>query len=356
MTRNAPPSGYGPGEGNGDQQAPYRSYYGQDQTYSQQQQSSYGGYQQTPPVGSAQSYYGQNDQPYQQYPNESANTWGSQSQQSAPHTPQPSYQQPQPPQQYGQYQDQSYPAYGQPPAAPHYGPGLASGPEVDAFKSHFEQPHGPIPPNQYQYAPQQPPQALGSGSANPTPSQEDRGVMGALAGGAAGGFAGHKANHGFLGAIGGAIGGSMLEDVYKKKHKKDKKNRRDSSSSSSSSDSDSHKHKHDHHNSAPMDGNFSASSRGTRIEGHSTLVAECADVNGHHRESRIDLNDCFTNSGGELLWQRHGNFAASARHLRLADDGRVMETELGDGRGGWHWQRVRLDERISNDNGHLVML
>ncbi|KIW14929.1 hypothetical protein PV08_07716 [Exophiala spinifera] len=59
----------------------------------------------------------------------------------------------------------------------------------------------------------------------PAPAQEqDRGLMGAMAGGAAGAWGGHKAGHGFLGAIGGAIAGSLAED-YAKKSRKNKHNK-----------------------------------------------------------------------------------------------------------------------------------
>lgn len=185
--------------------------------------------------------------------------------------------------------------------------------------------------------------------------------MGALAGGAAGGFAGHKMNHGILGTLGGAVAGSMLEDKFKDKKKKEKKEkkhkkekhhkRRDSSSSSSSSSSSDSGESH------VLAGNYSASSRGIRLEDDGrTLVAECCDVNGHHRESRIDLNACLTNTNGSLRWARGGNFRPSSRSVRLVDGGRVLEAELGDGRGGWQRNHVRLDERIENNDGRLSML
>lgn len=188
--------------------------------------------------------------------------------------------------------------------------------------------------------------------------------MGALAGGAAGGFAGHKMNHGILGTLGGAVAGSMLEDKFKdskkskkakkeKHEKKHKKSRRGSSSSSSSSSSDSDSGESHH----ALAGNYSASSRGARLEDDGrTLVADCCDVNGHHRESRIDLNACLTNTNGSLRWARGGNFRPSSRDVRLVDGGRVLEAELGDGRGGWARNHVRLDERITNDNGRLEMI
>lgn len=105
-------------------------------------------------------------------------------------------------------------------------------------------------------------------------------------------------------------------------------------------------------------GNFFASCRqgSVRLEGRSTLVAEACDTHGHHHHSAIDLNDCFTNSNGHLLWARGGNFAATAQNIRLADHGRVLEAELGDGRGGWQHNAVHLDDRITNDNGRLELI
>lgn len=187
--------------------------------------------------------------------------------------------------------------------------------------------------------------------------------MGALAGGAAGAYGGHKINHGILGSIGGAFAGSFLEDTLKKKGKKEKKPKKprsrrgssSSSSSSSSSDSDSGKRKKKHGMSA-MAGNFHASSRNVYIEGHSTLVAESANTHGHFQRTTIDLNDVFTNTNGQMHWARGGNFADSARHIRLTDNGNCLEAELGDGRGGWMYNKVDLNERITNEDGRLILL
>ena len=206
--------------------------------------------------------------------------------------------------------------------------------------------------------------------------------MGAVAGAAAGGFAGHQANHGFLGGVGGAIAGSMLEDEYKKhnKGKKQKAGTKDerrarreqrrrrrqvrggrrgsdssssssSSSSSDSSDSDRRRRRH-----GKPSGNFRASSRHVRLEGHCTLVAECADAGGNHHRSSLDLNDCLTNRNGQLRWRRGGNFAASSRHFRLVDDENVLECECAEANGDWVHNRMDLNQRISNNDGHLIML
>lgn len=134
---------------------------------------------------------------------------------------------------------------------------------------------------------------------------------------------------------------------------------RGSNSSSSSSDSsdDERRRRNNGGGGRPhAAGNFHASSRDVHLEGHSTLVAECSDVNGHHRRTHLDLNDCFTNDNGRLLWQRNGNFAASARGIRVTDNGAFVEAELADVNGHWHHNRVWLDERITNDNGRLALV
>ena len=186
-------------------------------------------------------------------------------------------------------------------------------------------------------------------------------MMGALAGGAAGGFAGHQVNHGFLGGVGGAVAGSMLEDAAKnhqKMGKKDKKGKKDkhhkrrgsrsSSSSSSSSSSDS-----SHGKRRGKVGNFHASSRDVRLEGRAILVAECRDTKSHLHRSTINLNDCLTNTSGQLRWAKGGNFAASSRQIHLADGGMTLVAELGDGRGGWVHNTISLNERITNEDGDL---
>lgn len=101
-----------------------------------------------------------------------------------------------------------------------------------------------------------------------------------------------------------------------------------------------------------MHGNFSGSSRDISLRG-SILSARCTDVRGNATQSEIDLNDLFTNEWGSLKWKRGGNFAGSARNLRLTSNGKVLECELGDGQGGWQRNTVYLDERIGNDNGSL---
>ncbi|RMZ89025.1 hypothetical protein DV736_g3744, partial [Chaetothyriales sp. CBS 134916] len=233
----------------------------------------------------------------------------------------------------------------------------------------------------------------------------DRGLLGAVAGGAAGAYGGHKVHHGFLGAIGGAIAGSLAEDAIKK-HKQEKKyehgqdhgygfgrpNRRhgsrsSSSTSSSSSDDERKKKKkwataagaagvagagayayghHGHGRGTPppheqqhqevLRGNFSASSASITLDKDYDLIASCRTVNGETKLTSISLNTILGNNHGHFVWSRGGNFAASARNIHLAEGGKVLAAELGTGDGGWNQAWIRLDERITNDNGDLIFL
>lgn len=217
--------------------------------------------------------------------------------------------------------------------------------------------------------------------------------MGAVAGGAVGAYGGHKVNHGFLGTIGGAITGSLAEDALKK-HKKDKiqqqcgprppnYNSSSSSSSYSSSDDNKKKHKrkndwaapaagaavvggagaygvhqhHKHHSHISGGGNFSSSCHSITLDREYVLVATCrTSVHGQYRVSSLPLNSCLSNKHGQFVWSRSGNFAASARNVRLVENGRVLEAELWTASGSWNKTYVRLDERISNNAGDLVFL
>ncbi|KAF2772622.1 CNVH-domain-containing protein [Teratosphaeria nubilosa] len=374
MARHAPQSqAYGSYQGNelhGYHQQQYGNNNGEPSygSYDSGEGQGYAGNQnaQPPPYGSegqapgaAQSYYASNDEPYAQYPSEQQHqAYGSYSNQQ--------YNRPHPPRIQSSsgalpHEQSGYQSSGQqyPPLRSVYGGSYSAsgGSDVDAFKSHYEQPYVGIGPATKQPA--------------PSGTDTDRGVMGALAGGVAGAYGGHKlGHHGIIGGIGGAVAGSIIQDRIKKekKEKKKEKKKKDhhgrrnsssfSSSSSSDSDSDSDSDRRRRQNVPPpnMAGNFSHSSRNIYLDGHCTLVAECCNVNGHHHRSHLDLNDCFTNENGRLLWARHGNFGASARHARLTEHGGALEAELGDGRGGWRWNKVWLNERITNEDGRLVML
>ncbi|KAF7624675.1 hypothetical protein AFLA_000007, partial [Aspergillus flavus NRRL3357] len=106
----------------------------------------------------------------------------------------------------------------------------------------------------------------------------------------------------------------------------------------------------------PLRGNFSASSRDIRLERGHELVAHCGAISGQMRPSSIPLNNVLSNQYGKFVWARNGNFAASARNIRLIEGGKVLEAELANGRGGWDRAWMRLDERISNQDGNLVFL
>ena len=200
--------------------------------------------------------------------------------------------------------------------------------------------------------------------------------------------------HGFMGAVGGAYAGHKLEDAMKdkKKEKKHKKHHGDghgrrrkgshsSSSSSSSSDSDSgkdnkhKKHKRDkyavagagayaaghgrhssHGRGGSYAGNFSATASNITLDRDYDLIALCRDSRGKEKLSSIKLNDYLANEWGQLKWVRGGNAFASARNVRLSANGKVLEAELGDGRGGWSSNRLVLDERIGNEDGELVFV
>ncbi|KAL3490963.1 CVNH domain-containing protein [Aspergillus germanicus] len=300
------------------------------------------------------------------------------------YSPAPEHQQtPMPPAAgYNAYQPQYYPGpqYQYPPQTqPQFQPEPCYQNQYQPT-GYGEQYQQPPPPPYYQqpYTEQQPyaPPQSGYPPATATPEgpvtanpndPNDRGVLGAVAGGAAGGIAGHQAHHGVLGTLGGALAGSLAEDAIKnktseKKEKKEKKSRfgfhrRGSSSSSSSSDSEKEDKKP---KPAPATqqriGNFSASSNSISLRGNYELVASCRSRSGHHHESRLPLSSVLTNEFGHFKWRRNGNFGASARNARLTEGGRVLEAELADGRGGWRRDWIRLDERISNDDGHLVFL
>ena len=197
--------------------------------------------------------------------------------------------------------------------------------------------------------------------------------MGAVLGGATGAFAGHKVNHGFLGAVGGAYAGHKLEDALKDKKKH---NSRPSSSSSqqqelppmmivppqpiydrvdtptsASAPSPSPKPE------PSRFGNFSHSSSRISLDRDYDLIAECRTIRGHQKLSSISLNQCLTNMDGHFKWAGAdpGRFGDSARNVRLADEGRVLEADLRAMNGTWRADRIHLDERITNIDGDLQL-
>jgi len=255
-----------------------------------------------------------------------------------------------PPAQYHAEQQHAYGTYPQnvPPPATSYG----NEPQYNQY---------PPQPQSYNHAPALDPYGHPAQPPFGAGNEAGRGVLGALAGGAAGGYGGHQVGHGVIGTIGGAVAGSMLEDHFKDKKKKKQKHgmfgRRDSSSSSSSSSDDEKKNKKygRQHGQSALLGNFSASCNTITLDGDYDLIASCATVSGHHKLSSIKLDDCFANIDGRLVWAKNGHFVASSRDIRLLDNGRVLQAACGDGRG-WIMNHIRLDERITNDDGELRLL
>ncbi|PYH94000.1 CNVH-domain-containing protein [Aspergillus ellipticus CBS 707.79] len=276
---------------------------------------------------------------------------------ASPYPPQtPSYNAP-----YSPYQQQQQPGYGSEYGRPAHPPYEQPSP----YNQSEPRPEG------YGSAQHPPPYSPSNGPTDPAEAGEhDKGLMGAMAGGAAGGFAGHKVNHGILGTIGGAMMGSVAEDGFKKhKEKKEAEERHrmemeqrqryemEQRQRYEMEQRQRFEHRPPQH-SPPvqaMRGNFSASARDIRLEGLD-LVAHCGRVSGELERSYLPLNAVLTNRWGNFAWSREGNFGASARNVRLVDGGRILEAELGDGNGGWNRSFMRLDERITNQNGNLVFL
>lgn len=73
--------------------------------------------------------------------------------------------------------------------------------------------------------------------------------------------------------------------------------------------------------------------------------------------SSLSLNQVLTNEDGHFKWvAAGGNFGGSARDVRLVDGGMVLEAELCRCDGTWKRNRVRLDERVGNEDGELVFV
>lgn len=103
-------------------------------------------------------------------------------------------------------------------------------------------------------------------------------------------------------------------------------------------------------------GNFSHSAKDVSLDHKFYLVAQCADVQGQHRFSALDLNDHITNSNGQLQWVEQnntGNFSGSCRSINLAEGGKVLIAEACAIDGTWRQSYLWLDERIGNENGEL---
>jgi len=332
--------------------------------------------------GEAASYYNDNSGSQSPYPN-GGQGYGQ------PGYGQPGYGQPSGQPGYGQQ------GYGQPGGQPGYGQ-----PGYSQPNSQYGNPHGSSP-------------SPGPGGPGQEGQEGERGLMGGLAGAAAGAYGGHKMGHGIIGAMAGAFAGHKLQDFVadrKEKKEEEKKQEQFSHHSPSHSPRPSDHHYGGHHSSdrgmSHHGGNFSASSHNIHLEGFD-LVATCRREDGQDQVSTLNLNDIISNDDGRFRWgsggggqssvtvqqgdtlreiarrfncsfdeiaRRNnldnpdmiypgqvlqvpggsaGSFGASARDVRLADGGRVLEAELRTAGGSWNFSRLELDERISNDNGRL---
>jgi hypothetical protein len=169
--------------------------------------------------------------------------------------------------------------------------------------------------------------------------------------------------HGFIGAAGGAFAGHKLEDAWKHHNQEQKQHEQ--------KQHEQQQQANQHHAGPPppysgpghaggppsdMRGNFSHSSQQISLDGDNDLIARCRGMDGNEKLSALSLNKVLGNDNGRFVWTNDGgNFGASARNVRLVDNGRVLEAELKDVNGGWNWSRVWLDERIGNNNGDLVL-
>ncbi|KAF2666669.1 CNVH-domain-containing protein [Microthyrium microscopicum] len=327
MTQNQPynQGGQGQGQYNQSQQPPYNQQQYQNQPpYGQQP------YQQgQQPYGQSQ-YNNQSPQPHYNHPNQQYNQY----------TPPPGQYTPQPNQQ-SQYTNQSpYP----PPQPSPYEQGQAA--------SYYN------PSSNRPNPPALSPSALANKPTNPT--DEERGLMGALAGGAAGGYAGHKMHHGIIGTVGGAYAGHKLEDAYKNHNKPTPPSPNNPATPQQPYGGAPPAYDgHNQHHGMPanMQGNFSGSAEGVNLDRDFDLIANCRAVDGSMRMSAISLNKVVGNDNGRFNWVREGgNFGASARNVRLVENGRILEGELRDVEGRWVWSRLWLDERIGNNDGELCVV
>jgi hypothetical protein len=96
---------------------------------------------------------------------------------------------------------------------------------------------------------------------------------------------------------------------------------------------------------------FYNTSRNVEIQG-SILRAECRRA-GEWHASMIDLDDCLGNVFGRFQFG-HEDFSLSARDICL--EGSVLHAKLGDANGSYRTASVDLNNRITEEQGHLKYL
>ncbi|KAL9108396.1 MAG: hypothetical protein Q9227_006857 [Pyrenula ochraceoflavens] len=182
---------------------------------------------------------------------------------------------------------------------------------------------------------------------------QDRGIMGAMAGAAAGGYGGHKfGGHGFLGALAGAFAGHKMEDAFKHRDEEKKHEQQQQQQVAPAGGN------HSQSGNAQPEGNFHASSYKICLDEDYNLVAKCAALDGRYYWSIFPLNEFIGNNDGRFEWtsEGDGDFLASAKHVKLIDDGKGLKAELYGLDGRWHTSKICLNERITNENGELGIL
>ncbi|KAF2443624.1 carbohydrate-binding module family 50 protein [Karstenula rhodostoma CBS 690.94] len=88
---------------------------------------------------------------------------------------------------------------------------------------------------------------------------------------------------------------------------------------------------------------------------HNCDFHELSRHNGIQNEDMIYPGQRLEVPGGGNSAGGGGNFGASARNVRLVEDGQVLEGELRRG-GDWVTSRIVLDERIGNKDGCLELV
>ncbi|KAI2612085.1 carbohydrate-binding module family 50 protein [Hypoxylon fragiforme] len=327
--------------------------------------------------------------------------------------PQP-YGQPQPV--YGQPQQQGY---GGQPNNPPYGDVPYDFPGGDRYDDRQPH-HSPSPyHNGTPYPPpnNMPPGAVGPGGDGDRGLMG--GLAGAAVGAYGGHKMGHGIIGALGGAFAGHKLEDYAHDRHERKEEEKLHHTSSINSSSSGYYNSNHNNHstHSFHNPSSdrgimghNDGNFSSTSHDIHLEGDYDLSANCRLRDGGSRTSIVNLNDVLSNQDGHFRWKqpgggsasvtvqsgdtlrniasrfnvsvddiaRHnnisdpdriypgqnlqvpgratGNFASSARDIRLVDGGRVLEAELLDVHGNWHRRSINLDERIRNEDGCLRLI
>ncbi|KAF2830739.1 CNVH-domain-containing protein [Ophiobolus disseminans] len=221
------------------------------------------------------------------------------------------------------------------------------------------------------------------------------GKTGTLVGALAGAFAGHKTQD--------ATSDWKDERDEKKKREKEQEEQQNYQNQQQNHGSPPAHRQSDQRTRGNFGGNFTESSRDVRLDAHGdyTLHAACRTPDGSYQSSSMSLNRILANDGGSFRWSggdsggantytvqqgdtlraiaarfahcsfdelaRHnnitnpdmiypgqnlqipgggsrggGNFAASARNMRLADGGQKLEGELENG-GQWHLRNGCLE-------------